>query len=277
MAVLLLAISATIKANDNDNLDVMFDSDDLEDDDILMMTTHDRNLRYRQHDNAHHPRNQKPKPKDGAFKKAPDTSSTLGYKHQEKEITRFGFALAFLLVVMPPVVFVCIYAPGECLLAIGISKILIGGILHYVHSQDPYHTEYPPHTSPSIYVIAGFVWILAGLGKNHAREMAREMEEEEGVTRRRKYGERRTKYAEEDARERRRRDREKRRKAKAKRNGGGFELMSLKRKPKKKRNARESDAEDEEELESLNSSFSEGGYHSSFSEADYHSSFSEKG
>lgn len=219
------------------------------------------------------------------------------YKHQENEITRLGFALAFLLVVLPPVTFICFFAPGECLAAIGMSMIIIGLVLRYVHSQDPavqlLDDKYSPpaHTNPVIYVLVGIAWIVAGFGKKYIQEMRQEIEHEDAEDRRRKYSERRTMWQQESSRERRRRERQKRREQRAAKGGGGnYEMVPLQQKQKtKKKKGHESDTEDDtnnDDEQSLRSSFSEMGYNSSFSESrfsrsdasamnGYHSSFSE--
>ena len=220
------------------------------------------------------------------------------YKHQENEITRLGFALAFLLVVLPPITFICFFAPGECLAAIGVSMIAIGFVLRYVHSQDPavqlLHDKYSPpaYTNPAIYIVVGVVWIVAGFGKKYVQESRQEIDHEDAEDRRRKYSERRTMWQQESSREQRRRERQKRREQRAAKGGGGnYEMVPLtspQKKKAKKKKGHESDTEDDnhDDEQSLRSSFSEMGYNSSFSESrfsrsdasvvnGYHSSFSE--
>lgn len=222
------------------------------------------------------------------------------YKHQENEITRLGFALVFLLLVLPPITFLCFFAPGECLAAIGVSMIAIGFVLQYVHSQDPavqlLHDKYSPpaYTNPIIYIVVGIAWIVGGFGKKYIQESRQEMENEDAEDRRRKYSERRTMWQQESSREKRRRERQKRREQRAAKGGGGggnYEMVPLtsqQKKKSKKKKGHESDTEDDnnDDEQSLRSAFSEMGYNSSFSESrfsrsdasivnGYHSSFSE--
>jgi len=211
---------------------------------------------------------------------APIHPDTRHYKHQDldEETLRFGFAIAFLVVVLPPAVFICIYAPGECLMAIGVAMILIGGILKSVNSQNPNHQDRPPaHTNPLIYVIVGLIWIAAGVCKKWVQNMARELEEEDANERRQKYSILRKQWEQEDARERRRKEREKRRKSKHKSSRRGqppqqsYEMVPLNKPKKGKVNIHESDTEDDQN-QSIRSlpAILENGYNSSFSEIGYH-------
>ena len=136
------------------------------------------------------------------------------YQHEDREITHLGFALALLVIVLPPAIFVCIYAPGECLMAVGMAKTMIGTILAYVHSQDPTRYEYPAFTSGYIYIWLGICWVLGGLGKRQFQRMKQDMEEEDAKERRKKYSERRALWEQEASRDRRYRKREQRRRKK---------------------------------------------------------------
>lgn len=209
-----------------------------------------------------------PAPNNQKAKTASPTPYYLRGKNQKdsEDTDLLWYTLAFIVVVLPPAAFVCIYSPGECLVAIGIGMILIGGILHNIHNMDPTHSKIPWHTSPYLYVISGFFWILAGLWKMYVQTISREIEREEAEERRIKYSVRRTEWEQDASRERRRRDRERRKKYQQKRiakrlpfalngsrNYSEYEMVPLSHRRQGRESAGDSwdDEDDDDDLNSL--------------------------